>query len=68
LGGHLAILALTTLVAMVISNMDMLTRILSIAFILFLFPFILSIVSKKPAPPPPVVKKEEFVDSRGFSM
>jgi hypothetical protein len=68
LGGHLAILALTTLVAMVISNMDMLMRILSIAFILFLFPFVLSIVSKKPAPPPPVVKKEEFVDSRGFSM
>jgi hypothetical protein len=68
IGGHIATLLLTAITTMIMYNMDMLTRILSIALILFLFPFILSIVSKKPPPPPPVVKKEEFVDSRGFSM
>jgi len=70
LGGHLAIISLTVFTAMVMSDMDMLTRILSVAVILFVFPFVLSIVSKKPppSPPPPAVKKDEFVDSRGFSM
>ena len=40
----------------------------NIAVILFLFPFILSIVAKKPAPPPPPPKKEEFVDSENKIM
>jgi hypothetical protein len=68
LGGHIGILVLTALATMIMCDMGLITRLLSIAVILFLFPFILSIVAKKPAPSPPPPKKEEFVDSRGFSM
>ena len=69
IGGHIATLLLTALTTMIMCDMELITRLLSVAIILFLFPFILSIVAKKPAsPPPPPPKKEEFVDSRGFSM
>jgi hypothetical protein len=68
LGGHAILILLTALVAMLMADVSFITRILTSAVILYIFPFILSIVSKKPAPPPPPPAKEKMTDYRGFPI
>lgn len=62
LGSHAALILTTALSAMIMADMSPITRIIATSVFLFAFPFILSIVVKKPAPPP---KKEEMKDKRG---
>lgn len=68
LGGHVVLLGLTALVAMIMKNMSDLYLLFIPALILYLLPFVLSIVFKKPAP---VVaqkpKKEEGNEMNGMN-
>jgi hypothetical protein len=67
IGGHAVLILLTALTAMIMNDMDMLTKLLITSVILYLFPYFLSIVVKKPAPPPPPAEKAEtFNDYRGY--
>lgn len=66
IGGHSGLFILTALVAMIMNNMDMVSKAVLFGIILYTLPFILSIVYKKPAPPPPPPKKEEMQDKRMF--
>jgi hypothetical protein len=70
MGAHAVLILVTALTAMIMCDMSLLTRLLTGAVILSLFPFVLSIVTKKPAPPPPPPQppKEEMRDYRGFSL
>jgi hypothetical protein len=69
LAGHVVLIVITALVAMVMCDMTMITRVLTAAVLLSIFPFIISIVSKKPAPPPPPPPpKEQMTDYRGFPI
>jgi hypothetical protein len=68
LGGHIILLGLTAIIAMIMKNMpDIYILFLSI-IILYLLPFILSIVFKKQAPPAqsPPIKKDGMNDYRGY--
>jgi hypothetical protein len=65
--GHVILIIATSIFAMLINDMNILTRLLFIGGILYIFPYIISIVGKKPPvvkPPPP--QKEEIKDYRGF--
>lgn len=62
--GHVILIVITSVVAMIMNDLSIIARVLGAAVILYMFPYILSIVSKKPAPPSPPPKKEEFVDHR----
>jgi hypothetical protein len=62
--GHVFLIVITSVVAMIMNDLSITARVLGGAVILYMFPYILSIVSKKPAPPSPPPKKEEFVDHR----
>lgn len=62
--GHVLLIVITSVVAMIMNDLSITARVLGGVVILYMFPYILSIVSKKPAPPPPPPKKEEFVDHR----
>ena len=66
IGGHSALIIITALVAMIINDMDNISKFVLFGVILYSLPYILSIVYKKPAPPPPPKKKEEIQDRRGF--
>jgi len=68
LGGHVAVLILTALVAMIMKNMSDLQLLIIPAVLLFLLPYVLSIVFKKPAPPaaPAPPPKEQMGDYRGY--
>jgi hypothetical protein len=67
IGAHSALIIITALVAMIINDMDNISKIVLLGIILYTLPYILSIVYKKPAPPPPPPKKkEEMQDRRGF--
>lgn len=67
LGGHVILLGLTALVAMIMKNMSDLYLLLIPALVLYLLPFVLSIAFKKPAPPaPPPPKKDGMNDYRGY--
>jgi hypothetical protein len=70
MGAHAVLILVTALTAMIMCDMSPVTRIITAAVILSLFPFVLSIVTKKPAPPPPPPQppKEEMKDYRGFSL
>jgi len=69
IGGHAILILITALSAMIMCDMSVVTRILGGAVFLYIFPFILSIVSKKPAPPPVATpKKEQMTDYRGFPI
>jgi hypothetical protein len=70
MGAHAVLILVTALTAMIMCDMSLVTRLLTGAVILSLFPFVLSIVTKKPAPPPPPPQppKEEMRDYRGFSL
>ena len=70
IGGHAVLILVTALTAMIMCGTSLVTRLLFGAVILFIFPFILSIVIKKPAPPPPPPPpaKEQMTDYRGFSL
>jgi hypothetical protein len=65
IGGHSGLFILTALVAMIMNDMDMISKAVLFGIILYSLPYILSIVYKKPAPPPPP-KKEEIKDKRMF--
>lgn len=62
--GHVLLIVITSVVAMIMNDLSITARVLGGVVILYIFPYVLSIVSKKPAPPPPPPKKEEFVDHR----
>lgn len=62
--GHVLLITITAVVAMIMNDLSVIARVLGGAVIFYMFPYILSIVSKKPAPPPPPPKKEEFNDYR----
>lgn len=68
LGGHVILLGLTALVAMIMKNMSDLYLLLIPALVLYLLPYVLSIAFKKPAPPapPPPPKKDGMNDYRGY--
>lgn len=67
IGAHSALIIITALVAMIINDMDNISKVVLLGIILYTLPYILSIVYKKPAPPPPPPKKkEEMQDRRGF--
>jgi hypothetical protein len=67
IGAHSALIITTALVAMIVNDMDTISKIILFGIILYTLPYILSIVHKKPAPPPPPPKKkEEMQDRRGF--
>jgi hypothetical protein len=67
IGGHSAVLLLTALVAMITNDMEIISKFVLLGVVLYSIPYILSIVSKKPAPPPPPPpKKEEMNDRRAF--
>jgi hypothetical protein len=67
IGGHSAVLILTALVAMIINDIELISKIVILGVVLYAIPYILSIVSKKPAPPvAPPPKKEEMNDRRAF--
>jgi hypothetical protein len=67
IGGHSALLLVTALVAMITNDMDIVSKFVLVLLVLYVLPYILSIVHKKPAPPPPPPKKkEEMQDRRGF--
>ena len=58
------LITITAVVAMIMNDLSIIARVLGGAVIFYMFPYVLSIVSKKPAPPPPPPKKEEFNDYR----
>lgn len=68
IGGHSALLIITALVAMITNDIDIISKFVLVGTILYVIPYILSIVHKKPAPspPPPAPKKEEMNDRRAF--
>jgi len=70
MGSHAVLILVAALTAMVMCDMSLVTRLLTGAVVLLLFPFVLSIVTKKPAPPPPPPQppKEQMTDYRGFSL
>ena len=61
---HSAFLIVTALVAMMVEDMADLAKLVVLAVVLYLLPYILSIHYPKPAPPPPP-KKKEIEDMRG---
>ena len=62
--GHVVVIVITSVVAMIMNDLSIIARVLGGVVILYMFPYVLSIVSKKPVPPPPPPKKEEYVDHR----
>jgi hypothetical protein len=66
LGGHIFLIIATCLSAMFINDLSSIARFVFTAVILYIFPYIISIVTRKPAPPPPPPKKDEMKDYRGF--
>lgn len=70
MGSHAILILVTALTAMIMCGTSLVTHLLFAAVILFIFPYILSIVTKKPAPPPPppAPPKDQMTDYRGFSL
>lgn len=70
LGAHVLLLCIAALVAMTMKNMSDIQLLIIPAVILFLLPYVLSIVFKKapppPAAPPPAAAKETMGDYRGY--
>ena len=66
-GAHSTFLIVTAIVAMVMKDMTDLQQLIIPGVVLYMLPYFLSVVTKKPVPPPPPPKKQEtFRDARGF--
>jgi hypothetical protein len=61
---HSIFLIVTALVAMMVEDMSDLAKLVVLAVVVYLLPYILAIHYPKPAPPPPPSKKEEMQDMR----
>jgi hypothetical protein len=67
IGGHIALLVITALVAMTMKDMSDIQKLLLTSIVLYLIPYFLSVITKKrEPPPPPPAKKEEMRDYRGY--